>query len=427
MEQERIHDRAKLRALLLDSEQSRSDTRRRELFWEGGTRWQHCLDQLAQREHASDAEFQHEIDEARRGSETQIQLEAQWFANLEDDLAWYTQLLATLHRTENNWQNARSVSQQAQQELTNQIGQIAWRMLERRSIYHQLGIDMLERRRQRRGEINGKHWREHWDTLQSTFRQQDDAFGDTIPSSVIEQRLAWAQRVYELQQETEQSWQQQTNVDWRGLRADMVTVANFINRLSPQPAGFGGVGVFAGIVVVIAVVIGIGGAIGKANTGSIASNVSAPLPAPTGAAIQAAAMPVGDQKTLNQRGVDMLKQGRYDEAIAQFQTAYIADPTAYSAYEPLNNMAFCLYELARLEEATAKWRQALGIEPNSPDANAGLGLALYVAGQQDEGLNFYRKAVALQAGYLDEAYLRDTVFWSAHAIEASRPLREAIK
>ena len=182
------------------------------------------------------------------------------------------------------------------------------------------------------------------------------------------------------------------------------------------------------ISVIICIVMGIGIALGNAsNPGGAATSAATAATMPVVAVIRGIAKPVQDQRTLNQAGVDMLKQGRCEEAMSQFQTAYEVDPTAYGAYEPLNNMAFCLYDLNRNAEAIARWRQALGIEPNSPDANAGLGLALYVAGQQDEGLIFYRKAVGLQAGYLDEGYLRDSVFWSVHAVEASRPLRERLE
>jgi Tfp pilus assembly protein PilF len=182
-------------------------------------------------------------------------------------------------------------------------------------------------------------------------------------------------------------------------------------------------GLLAGVVLVGLVIVIASTAGSSSNTSSVMATTTAQSSAATAQVIQAAAMPVGSQKELNQMGVDLLKQGRCDEAVQQFQVAYDANPNAYEAYEPLNNMAFCLYDLGRIEEATARWRDALGKEPNSPDANAGLGLALYTSGQQTEGLELYQKAIRLQPGYGDETYLRDRVFWSQHAIETSRGLR----
>jgi len=128
-----------------------------------------------------------------------------------------------------------------------------------------------------------------------------------------------------------------------------------------------------------------------ASNGGRGSSMTNATPAPDAAvidptAIQAAALPVGDQHALNEEGKQLLKQGRCEEAITRFQAAFDANPTAHDVYEPLDNMAFCLYELDRKDEAIAKWRQALSIEPNSPDANAGIGMALYVTGHRDDGI-----------------------------------------
>jgi tetratricopeptide (TPR) repeat protein len=97
----------------------------------------------------------------------------------------------------------------------------------------------------------------------------------------------------------------------------------------------------------------------------------------------------------------------------------------HEAYEPLNNMAFCLYELGHKDEAIARWQQALSIEPNSPDANAGLGMALYMTRRQDDGITFYRNALRIKAEYADEQWLRAVALWSERAIADSQALRAA--
>ena len=118
-------------------------------------------------------------------------------------------------------------------------------------------------------------------------------------------------------------------------------------------------------------------------------------------------------------------EGRCEEALARFQAAFDANPTAHDAYEPLNNMAFCLYDLDRKDEAIANWLQALSIEPNSPDANAGLGMAFYTTGRQDDGIAFYRTALGINAKYSDEEWLGTVALWSEHAIADSRAIRAA--
>lgn len=86
-------------------------------------------------------------------------------------------------------------------------------------------------------------------------------------------------------------------------------------------------------------------------------------------------------------------------------------------------MAFCLCEQGKTAEAIAQWRHALDLWRDSLDANAGLGMALYVTGEQEEGRSKYAAAVAKDQGYQDEDYLQNTRFWSDKAIADSRPLR----
>ena len=90
-------------------------------------------------------------------------------------------------------------------------------------------------------------------------------------------------------------------------------------------------------------------------------------------------------------------------------------------------MAFCFYELGQHDEAIAQWRAALTLSnQNSPDANAGLGMALYVAGSRDEGFRYYQRASALNEDYRDESLLRSKYLWGDKAIADSRPLREQL-
>lgn len=212
-------------------------------------------------------------------------------------------------------------------------------------------------------------------------------------------------------------------VTWKALRADIATMDRMMEVWRPRHARTGGsLPALIGAGLVIALIVFF------ASSGGRGGSTGSATPMPEGVAsnpttLQAAAAPVGDQHALNEEGKQLLKQGRWEEAIQRFQFAFDADPTAHDAYEPLNNMAFCLYELDRRDEALAKWQQALAIEPNSPDANAGLGMLLYVTGRQSEGIGYYRKAVGLNANYTDETWLRSAALWSERAITDSREVR----
>lgn len=127
-----------------------------------------------------------------------------------------------------------------------------------------------------------------------------------------------------------------------------------------------------------------------------------------------------DAQTLDQQGIGLLRQARCDEAIELFQLAAAADP---SWYQPLNDMAFCLYEQGKVNQAIEQWQAALALHKFSADANAGLGMALYVAGSRAEGLEYYRNAIDLKADYRNENILRSTYAWSDKAIADSQPLR----
>jgi Flp pilus assembly protein TadD len=167
------------------------------------------------------------------------------------------------------------------------------------------------------------------------------------------------------------------------------------------------------------------------GSGSIGRPTATPaqlsaLPTTTSAEItpQSALSAAPDARELEAQGADLIRQGRWEEAIPLFQRAAAADP---SWHQPLSDLAFCLYELGWSEEAIAHWRAALALNPSSQDANAGLGMALYQAGHQDEGLAAYRRAIELGGAYRDENWMRGERLWSDKAIGDSRALREQLE
>jgi len=127
-----------------------------------------------------------------------------------------------------------------------------------------------------------------------------------------------------------------------------------------------------------------------------------------------------DAYILNESGKALMAQGRYAQAETLFQQAVT---TSSSFYEPYNNLAFCLYERGAIADAINNWQMALAIYSDSPDANAGLGMALFASGRKWEGIALYQRAIAIDPQYANERWMHDKRQWSSHALENSRALR----
>jgi len=134
----------------------------------------------------------------------------------------------------------------------------------------------------------------------------------------------------------------------------------------------------------------------------------------------------------NNRGTLFLAEGRYDEAISEFQRAIAAKedsgiallnlararykkkdydgaiatlgdharlkPRSKEAETLLANIAM---ERGRTDEAEAHFRKALSYEPNFTDARNGLGLLLERRGQHDAALAEFQRVIAVDADYAE--------------------------
>ena len=458
MDTPNTHDRAREHAQLRKCEQGRRDPQYREYFWEGGERWQRSLERLIQRENTSDHIYQYQIDEARLDSEVQLALEEQHFNAVDEDVKWYERFLNDLRQVEQQWCADKSASREDLKELADHRFLIKERMLEREVRYHELKLEMLERRRRRRGGLKQGSWAKRWQDLRAAFHEQDElyrrrhgvlkqgswakrwqdlraafheqdklyrwAYGKGIPDALYTHRLAWCEQLRRVQGQTHRSWGGDKKADQRGLRDDMKQVEAMIASLSFRRSMLEGARAYiasGAVVVVLCLVVLF---LTRGNTVTQSASSSMPRPAiritPTRAS---GALSPGDAFASNERGKELLAQGDCDQAIRQFQEAVKADP---SFYEPFDNMAFCLYEQGKVEDAITQWRRALAIYPDSPDANAGLGMALYTTGNYAEGLKFYSIAIDNNPGYRDETWLRTTALWSTRAIADSRSLRTAL-
>jgi Flp pilus assembly protein TadD len=97
-------------------------------------------------------------------------------------------------------------------------------------------------------------------------------------------------------------------------------------------------------------------------------------------------------ETHNGLGFVLARQGRADEAIAEFRTAIAADAKFTPAY---NNLAEALARQGKLEEAADYYRRSLTQRPN-PAVYSALGGILRQLGREDEAAQQFSKAKSLQ-------------------------------
>jgi tetratricopeptide (TPR) repeat protein len=97
----------------------------------------------------------------------------------------------------------------------------------------------------------------------------------------------------------------------------------------------------------------------------------------------------------NDFGYDLLRWGRVDEAIAQFQKALEIKPNHASAHYYLG---IALLQKGRVDEALVQFQKVLENDPDEPMANYNLGNFLLAKGRVDEAIVCFQKSLAVQPG-----------------------------
>lgn len=114
-------------------------------------------------------------------------------------------------------------------------------------------------------------------------------------------------------------------------------------------------------------------------------------------------------RPLNNYGEALDQQGRYDEALAQFQKAVSIEPNYIQA---LSNIGNIYGKKNEIDKAAIYFRRALDINPNHPSANYNLALVYQRKGFPDEALRLYDKAIAVNP-YFNEAWVNKIVLLAA--------------
>jgi tetratricopeptide (TPR) repeat protein len=97
------------------------------------------------------------------------------------------------------------------------------------------------------------------------------------------------------------------------------------------------------------------------------------------------------------RGIQLFEQGKFDEAMAQFEAAVSKQPDYLEGHV---SMAVILIEKGRLDEAIPRLERALALDPKCWFAHANLGLVRQRQGRPLEAIGHLRKAVELQPKHL---------------------------
>jgi Tfp pilus assembly protein PilF len=96
----------------------------------------------------------------------------------------------------------------------------------------------------------------------------------------------------------------------------------------------------------------------------------------------------------NTLGVRLYQQGRYAEALQQFQVAQRTDPQNPDAYYNLastyHKLGVTQKEQKLIEQAEALYHQCLDLSPNHIDAHRGLAVLLVESGRPDRGFVFLK-------------------------------------
>lgn len=109
----------------------------------------------------------------------------------------------------------------------------------------------------------------------------------------------------------------------------------------------------------------------------------------------------------NALGIVLGKQGRVDEAIAQFRKAVRIDPSLADAR---SNLALALQKAGKLDEALAQCREALQINPNFAEGHYNLGCVLFQRGEVEEALHEFQEALRIRPDYGEARYNLNIAF-----------------
>src|SRR5262249_18519807 len=105
--------------------------------------------------------------------------------------------------------------------------------------------------------------------------------------------------------------------------------------------------------------------------------------------------PAQAAKIHNNFGNDRHREGKTEEAVAEYRAAIALGPTNEpGSAVPHYNLGNVLREQGKLEDAIDEYRAAIALDPTDVAFRSGLGLALAELGKPDEAIAQYQEAVS---------------------------------
>jgi len=124
-------------------------------------------------------------------------------------------------------------------------------------------------------------------------------------------------------------------------------------------------------------------------------------------------------------GAALLRQGKLDDAIGQYQAAIRLKPDYANAH---NNLGIALARKGQTDEAIGEYQEAIRLKPDHADAHNGLGVALHEKGQMDEAIRQLQEAIRLRPDHADAHYNLGVAYYQqGRTGEAIRQFQEVIR
>lgn len=107
----------------------------------------------------------------------------------------------------------------------------------------------------------------------------------------------------------------------------------------------------------------------------------------------------------NTLGVRLFQQGRYSEALQQFQTAQVSDPsnpdTYYNLASTYHKLGVTQKDNQMIEQAESLYNQCLDLQSNHVDCHRGLAVLLAESGRPEKGMTLLTNWAAANPGMSD--------------------------
>jgi tetratricopeptide (TPR) repeat protein len=101
----------------------------------------------------------------------------------------------------------------------------------------------------------------------------------------------------------------------------------------------------------------------------------------------------GEAKKLNESGINLAKQGQFEQAITDFGKAISIEPLYVNSYI---NRALAYNYIKEFDKAIADYDKAITLAPNDAGAYTGRGDSYYARGLHDKAIADYNKGIELK-------------------------------